>query len=304
MLLIPLLLSLASSAQAPPLPEGMASRERDLIYGRKYGMSLTMDRFVPTKPNGKAVVWVVSGGWFSNPDSINPGAAVPFCKAGYQVFAVCHGSQPRFTIPEIINDMHRSTRWIRANASRFQIDPDAIGVTGGSAGGHLSLMLGMVHLPGDPKAKDPVDRQPSGCQAVGCFFPPTDFLNWTKPGEVMLGKPHVLKNLPPAFDFHAQDKVTGQFTVITDQKERERIGKEISPITHVGPGSAPVYLVQGTTDLLVPQIQAETFMSALKEKGIANELVIKKGAGHGWLGMDKDLEQFAKWFDKHLVKAK
>ena len=75
-------------------------------------------------------------------------------------------------------------------------------------------------------------------------------------------------------------------------------------LTHVGPGSAPVYLVQGTTDLLVPQIQAETFMSALKEKGIANELVIKKGAGHGWLGMDKDLEQFAKWFDKHLAKAK
>ena len=59
MLLIPLLVSLATSAQAPPLPEGIASRERDLIYGRKYGMSLTMDRFVPTKPNGKAVIWVV-----------------------------------------------------------------------------------------------------------------------------------------------------------------------------------------------------------------------------------------------------
>jgi acetyl esterase/lipase len=204
----------------------------------------------------------------------------------------------------VLDDMHRSTRWIRHNAKKYQIDPDAIGVTGGSAGGHLSLMLGMVHLPGDPKASDPVNRQPSGVQAVACFFPPTDFLNWTKPGEVMLGKPHVLKNIPPAFDFHTQDKVTGQFNVITDQKERERIGKEISPITHVGPKSAPVYLVQGTNDLLVPQIQAEIFMAALKEKGIANELVIKKGAGHGWANMDKDIEQFAKWFDKHLAATK
>jgi acetyl esterase/lipase len=295
------LFSIASAGQSPPLPEGIASRDRDLIYGRKYGMSLTMDRLVPAKPNGKAVVWVVSGGWFSNPDSINPATAAPLCKAGYQVFAVCHGSQPRFTIPEILDDMHRSTRWIRANASRFQVDPVSIGVTGGSAGGHLSLMLGMVHRPGDAKAKDPVDRQPSGCQAVACFFPPTDFLNWTRPGEVMLGKPHLLKNLPPAFDFHTQDKLTGQFRLITDEKERERIGKEISPISHISAGSAPVYLVQGTSDLLVPQSQAETFMGALKEKGIAGELVIKRGAGHGWAGMDKDLEQFAIWFDKHLA---
>jgi len=299
-----LLVGLLTVSQVPPLPEGIASRERDIIYGRKYGMSLTMDRFTPTKPNGKAVIWVVSGGWFSNPDSINTGFVTPLCQAGYQVFAVCHGSQPRFTIPEVLDDMHRSTRWIRHNAKKYQIDPDAIGVTGGSAGGHLSLMLGMVHLPGDPKASDPVNRQPSGVQAVACFFPPTDFLNWTKPGEVMLGKPHVLKNIPPAFDFHTQDKVTGQFNVITDQKERERIGKEISPITHVGPKSAPVYLVQGTNDLLVPQIQAEIFMAALKEKGIANEFVIKKGAGHGWANMDKDIEQFAKWFDKHLAATK
>lgn len=299
-----LLVGMLSVSQVAPLPEGIASRERDLIYGRKYGMSLTMDRFTPVKPNGKAVIWVVSGGWFSNPDSINPGGVAPLCRAGYQVFAVCHGSQPRFTIPEVLDDMHRSTRWIRHHAKKYQIDPDALGVTGGSAGGHLSLMLGMVHLPADPKAADPVNRQPSGVQAVACFFPPTDFLNWSKPGEVMLGKPHVLKQLPPAFDFHTQDKVTGQFNLITDQQERERIGKQISPITHIGPKSAPVYLVQGTKDLLVPQVQAETFMAALKEKGIPNELVIKQGAGHGWANMDKDVEQFAKWFDKHLVPAK
>jgi acetyl esterase/lipase len=187
----------------------VAIRERDLIYGRKYGLSLTMDRFVPRTPNGKAVVLVISGGWFSSPEALPIDFVKPMCQAGYQVFAVAHGSQPRFTIPEILDDMHRATRWIRANAKRFQIDPNNLGIYGGSAGGHLSLMLGMVHKPGDPKANDPVERQPSGVQAVGCFFPPTDFLNWSKPGEVMLGKPHILPNIPPAFDFHKQDPKTG-----------------------------------------------------------------------------------------------
>lgn len=278
----------------------VALRERDLIYGRKYGMSLTMDRFVPKSPNGKAVILVISGGWFSSPEALSIDFVKPMCRAGYQVFAVAHGSQPRFTIPEILDDMHRATRWIRANAKRFQIDPDNLGIYGGSAGGHLSLMLGMVHRPGDPKAKDPVDRQPSGVQAVGCFFPPTDFLNWSKPDEVMLGKPHILPNIPPAFDFHRQDSKTGQFITITDQAEREKIGKAISPITHVGPKSAPVQLVQGTNDLLVPDFQARIFETAMKKAGIPCDLIIKEGAGHGWQGMDKDVDNFAKFFDKHL----
>lgn len=282
----------------------VAQRDRDLIYGRKYGLSLTMDRFVPKNPNGKAVILVISGGWFSSPEALSLDFVKPMCSAGYQVFAVAHGSQPRFTIPEILDDMHRATRWIRANAKRFQIDPDHLGVYGGSAGGHLSLMLGMVHRPGDSKAKDPVDRQPSGVQAVGCFFPPTDFLNWSKPGEVMLGKPHILPNIPPAFDFHKQDAKTGQFIIINDQAEREKIGKEISPITHVGPKSAPVQLVQGTKDLLVPDYQARIFEEAMKKAGIPCDLIIKEGAGHGWLGMDKDVANFAKFFDKHLVVEK
>lgn len=282
----------------------VAIRERDLIYGRKYGLSLTMDRFVPRNPNGKAVVLVISGGWFSSPEALPIDFVKPMCQAGYQVFAVAHGSQPRFTIPEILDDMHRATRWIRANAKRFQIDPNNLGIYGGSAGGHLSLMLGMVHKPGDPKANDPVERQPSGVQAVGCFFPPTDFLNWSKPGEVMLGKPHILPNIPPAFDFHKQDPKTGQFITITDQAEREKIGKEISPITLVGPKSAPVQLVQGTNDLLVPDYQARIFEEAMKKAGIPCDLIIKQGAGHGWAGMDKDVANFAKFFNQHLGATK
>src|SRR5262245_26424252 len=81
----------------------------DVIYGRKFGTALTMDVFTPkANPNGAAVVWVVSGGWFSAHEAINPAFVGELLKRGYTVFAVVHGSQPKYTIPEIVQDMHRA----------------------------------------------------------------------------------------------------------------------------------------------------------------------------------------------------
>src|SRR5438067_2239527 len=73
-------------------------RLRDVIYGRKFGLAMTMDIYQPVKPNGAGVIFVVSGGWFSNPDTFNGVWATELLKRGYTVFAVAHGSQPKFTI--------------------------------------------------------------------------------------------------------------------------------------------------------------------------------------------------------------
>src|SRR5262249_407611 len=152
---------------------------KDVIYGRKWGMNLTFDVFAPRKnPNGLGLVWTVSGGWFSSHANINPVFVNEFTKRGYTVFAVVHGSQPKFTIPEILGDMHRAARVGRGSAKRWKIDPDRIGIYGLSAGGHLSLMQGTAGNAGNPKSKDPVEAISSRVQAVACFFPPTDFLNY------------------------------------------------------------------------------------------------------------------------------
>ena len=210
------------------------TRIDDVIYGRKYGLAMTMDVFTPKeKANGKGVIFCVCGGWFSS----KPGSTVspyfkPFLDRGYVVFAVVHGSQPKFTIPEILEDMHRAVRFIRHNASKYNIDPDKLGIAGGSAGGHLSLMQGTAPKPGDPKATDPVERESSKIAAVACFFPPTDFLNYGKPGNVALGG-GTLKDFRPPFDFWERDKETNKLVVIADEERRKAIGKTISPITHV-----------------------------------------------------------------------
>jgi acetyl esterase/lipase len=218
------------------------------------------------------------------------------------VFAVVHGSQPKFTIPEVLEDMHRAVRFIRANASKYRVDPDRIAITGGSAGGHLSLMQGNAPRPGDPKARDPVDRLPSRVAVVGCFFPPTDFLNYGVEGNVALGG-GTLRGFRPPFDFWEREKGTNKLVVIADEERRKEIGRRISPAYHVSKSSAPALVIHGDADKLVPIQQAELMAAAYKKAGVPFELVVKKGGGHGWVGMDKDLATIADWFDRHLAPA-
>src|SRR5437016_1450637 len=88
------------------------TRKEDVVYGRRDGTALTLDVFTPkANANGAAIIWVVSGGWFSSHDSINAGFAREYVKRGYTVFAVVHRSNPRFTILEALEDMNRSVRY-------------------------------------------------------------------------------------------------------------------------------------------------------------------------------------------------
>ena len=262
----------------------------EVIYGRKFGTALTLDVFRPASTNTLGVVAIISGGFFSSHEAINPGMLRPFLDRGYTVFAVVHGSQPRYIIPEIIGDLHRSVRWIRRHAADYGIRPDRLGVFGASAGGHLSLTLGTQGGLGDPSAKDPVDRESSAVQAVACFFPPTDYLNWRESGDDAVGV-GVLKDFKPAFGPRS------------DTEDGRRVyGKEISPIYFVSDTLPPTYIVHGDADRLVPIHQAEIFVKRCQEAGVKAPVTLDRrpGKDHGWPGMDQDLVLFADWFDRHL----
>lgn len=278
------------------------TRKEDVIYGRKFGTALTMDVFTPKKDaKGIGVIFVVSGGWFSAHEVISLGFVEALTKRGFTVFAVVHGSQPKFTITEAVADMNRSVRFIRHNAKEYGIDPDRIGIYGGSAGGHLSLMQGLAGGPGNPKSPDPVERESSRVQAVACFFPPTDFFNYGKPGEDALGR-GILNGFQAPFDFHELDPKNNKFVPVDEARKKE-IGKTISPITHASADDPPTLIYHGDADKLVPIQQSEILIEALKKAGVPAKLVNKPGANHGWAMMEKDIDAFADWFDEHL-KAK
>ena len=126
----------------------------DVVYGHKDGMALTFDVFTPAAPNGVGILNMVSGGWVSRwtpPDRARAGFEA-LLNAGFTVFSVRHGSSPRFKVPEAHADVRRAVRFVRLHASTYGVDPDRLGVYGGSAGGHLSLMLGLASDDGDASA--------------------------------------------------------------------------------------------------------------------------------------------------------
>jgi acetyl esterase/lipase len=161
-------------------------------------------------------------------------------------------------------------------------------------------MLGTTGADGDPKAADATDRASSRVGAVACFFPPTDFLNYGEKGKVSLGR-GTLEGFKAPFDFLELDPITRSFNLVLDEGKRRAIGKQISPIYHVAKDSAPALIVHGDADKLVPIQQAEVIVAKLKEAGVPAELVVKKGAGHGWPDILKDMPTLADWFDKHLA---
>jgi acetyl esterase/lipase len=270
-------------------------RTEDVIYHRKFGTALTLDVFEPEKKNGAAVLFMVSGGFVSSHDSISAKTYYPFLERGYTVFAIVHACQPKFQIPDITQDIHRAVRFVRHNAARWGIDTNKFGITGGSAGGHLSITMGTQGRTGSPTAKDPVDRASSAVQAVACFFPPTDFLNWGEPGDNQVGIGKVGTQFKGAFGTRS-DTAEG----------RAELGKEISPINFVTAAMPPTLVVHGDADKLVPIYQAEIFEKKCKEAEAPFKLIVKPGADHGWAGMENDLKVFADWFDEHLrgLKAK
>lgn len=280
------------------------NRKEDVIYGRKYGTALTMDVFTPKEDaRGVGVILVVSGGWFSAHEAISEPLVKPLVDRGYTVFAVVHGSQPKFTIPEILGDMHRAVRFIRHHAKNYDIDPDQLGIYGGSAGGHLSLMQGAAGTEGKSDAKDPVERESSRVQAVACFFPPTDFLNYGQMGHEAIGT-GVLAAFRAPFDFQVMNPDLRAFVPIVDHAKIREIGREISPYYHVTSDDPPMLIVHGDADKLVPIQQSERMVEALKTVGVEAKLVVKAGGGHGWADWQGDVEQFADWFDAHLKSTK
>lgn len=264
-------------------------RTDGIAYGERHGRPLTMDVIRPARPNGLAVALMVSGGWKSSgPGGAPTWLAAPLLRSGYTVFAVCHVSQPEATVQEIFDDMQRGIRFIRAHAAEHGVRPDRIGVTGGSAGGHLSLLLATRGDGGRPDAADPVDRQPSTVQAVAIFYPVTDLLDLGASTENLHdgGAP---KSFRKAFG-----------PTVTNLAAWTNIATALSPARHDHATLPPTLIHHGLADTLTPPEQTERFAARAHAAGRRVEVVWHPGAQHGWLTMPWDIRHFARWFDQHL----
>lgn len=256
----------------------------DVVYGHKLGLAMTCDVFTPAEnANGAGVLFMVSGGWYSNwmPPEQFQNHVKPLTDKGFTVFAVRHGSSPKFSIAEAVSDVRRSVRFIRMNADQFKVDPNRIGVYGMSAGGHLSLMLGTTSDEGNPDAKDPVEKVSDRVNAVVAYVAPTDLQIMAKDAP---------DRLPAYAKFPALD---------IDMKA----AAVDSPLLYVTSDDAPTLLLAGDKDDLVPVEHSRRIQAAFEKEKVVSQLIEFKGAGHGFQGEDakKSTEDMVAWFVTHLA---
>jgi acetyl esterase/lipase len=261
----------------------------DVVYGHKDGLALTLDVHKPSgNANRGAVLFMVSGGWYSvwaPPEATRP-LISPFLDHGFAVFAVRHGSSPRYTIPEAVADVREAVRFVRGHAADFDIDAERLGVFGMSAGGHLALMLGTTGDDGHTAKKGTAESEiPSRVSAVVAFVPPTDLrvAVWESP-----------ESLPAYRGFPA-------LNLAMDKAE------ENSPLVHVTPDDAPALVVMGEKDELVPPRHGTWIEEAFQAKKVPSKLLIVRDAGHdlgGAAHRSQMYDEAVQWFNKHLLDKK
>lgn len=284
-------------------------RRRDVIYGRKYGMALTMDVFAPKNAKSIGVLWIVSGSGRSDHTKIDRPSYRKrigiLLNKGYTVFAVVHSSAPRFTLQDMAEDIHRAVRFVRLSSDEFRIDPDRIGIAGASAGGALSLLVGTSGKEGDPNSVDPVERVSSNVQAVGCFFAPTDWLNIDGKGTNVIDFQKMKYGfVDPSFEFYDFNPNRQTYRIITEQTRIKELLKELSPISHVTEDDAPTLIIHGDADPFIPFQQSLRLIERLEKASVPSKLITRKGKGHGWTDWEEDVVLIADWFDRHLKISK
>jgi dipeptidyl aminopeptidase/acylaminoacyl peptidase len=271
----------------------------DVVYGHKAGLAMVFNVYEPRDPIGLGIIFINSGGWRSpfwplvsdsdegggrlltrsELEELNPrwGAFRPqqLLDHGYTVFDVRHGSSPRFTVPEIVSDLRRAVRFIRLHAPDFGVDPQRLGLWGGSAGGHLSLMLATASEIRNEHIEDPVESASGQVAAAVTFFPPTDLTRWATPERF---------ERYPAIQF---DRVHYL---------------DYSPIQFASDDDPPILIIHGDQDDGVPIEEGRTMYEALIGAGAEAKFVVIEGAGHGFLGnhADRAAAEMVDWFDQHL----
>jgi acetyl esterase len=281
--------AISAVACAPLLMLGANTRtptQDGLAYGVADGQQLTMDYYAPKGKGPHPIAIIIHGGGYQRGDSKSGSEA--YCAdflapAGYAVFSVNYRLAPKYPYPYMVYDVERSVRYLRYNAKKWNAEPNEIALVGGSAGGFLSNMVGLLGAPGDPKAADPVDRQSARVQAVVTLFAQSSF-----------------STVPLNADVHAL------LDALIQQKGEEGALREASPITYVSRNAPPFLQVLGDKDEYIPFSEATNLQTALQAVGVESEIIRIPGGMHGTGGWYKlpdvpDWEvQMTEWLNQQL----
>ena len=261
----------------------------DVVYGHKDGMALVYDVLMPDSANGAAILFMMSGGWYSSwaPPETRARQFKDMLDAGFTLIPVYHGSAPRYHVPDAYSDVSRAVRHVKLNAVSYGVDVNRIGVTGGSAGGHLSLMLGLDSDTGKNDERDAVMQVDNSVAAVVAYFPPVAF---REEESLPVG---IVNNV-------AEEELLSRFPALDYDPE---LVPTVSPILFVDANDPPTLLIHGDEDPLVDVTHSYAIKEKFEKEGVESKLIVIPGGKHGFGGEDAARANKARleWFQKFLL---
>lgn len=267
--------------------------EKDIPYVEHGDPAQILDIYLPETPPTHPqplLIWIHGGGWSGG--SKEQGPMKEFLAAGYIFASIEYRFSQKALFPAQIQDCQAAIRFLRANALKYAIDAEHVGVAGTSAGGHLVALVGTS---GGKKAFPPVGEhleQSDQVQAVCDFYGPTDFTTVAR----QAAEDTTVRNV---FHFNDGDPYSRLIGARLDDLEK---ALAVSPVHYATKDSAPFLIIHGTADTRVPFAQSVELADVLQGAGVEVTLQKIPGGSHGgkpfW---SRDVNQLMhRFFDKHL----
>ena len=262
-----------------PVPETVIET-RDIEYGNVNGRPLLLDLYRPKEQSEPlpGVLFIHGGGWSGGKRSDYKYYCVRFPQMGYVVATVSYRLVGEATFPACVEDVKCAVRWMRAHAEEYGIDPDRIAAIGGSAGGHLSMMLGYAADVPELEGAGGHAEYSSAVQAVVNLYGPTD--------------------LTPE-EFHEHPTLVSFFggKTFSEAEDQYRLA---SPLTHLKAGAPPTLVIHGTDDDVVPVAQADLLVERLKELEVPHAYLRMQGYPHT-LDILLEINRHVRWHIYHFL---
>lgn len=268
------LTALAPAQQAPAAPPSAPPKQalsegartlRDLAYVEDGHARQKLDLYLPAQPTGPLLVWIHGGGWRAGDKRNPPGLAA--LKMGVALASIEYRLSQHAIFPAQIEDCKAAIRWLRAHAAEYGYDPKKIAVWGASAGGHLAALLAVTGQVKDFDVGANLDQSSAVVCAID-WFGPADFEAY----DPKLPTPMVQRE-------NSESVIALLFG--GPVSEKLQLARRASPVTWVTKDAAPILIMQGTNDPLVPLDQSQRLADRMKAAGADVTLDVIQDAGHG-----------------------
>lgn len=274
-----------SAFTAPPVPDTV-TWEEGIEYTNPDEQHLQLNLARPKSGEGPfpAILCIHGGGFRAGKREGYDGLCVRLAERGYVAATITYRLAPKYQFPAAVHDTKAAVRWMRASSKKYHVDPNRIGVTGGSAGGHLAQFLGVTANVPQFEGTGGNPDQPSSVTCVVNVYGPSDFT----------------KSYGKSVDAHE----VLPLWLGGNLETKRALHIQASPLYWVTPNAAPTLCIHGTEDKYVAHEHAVWIVEKMKAATVDAELLTLEGAGHGFKGADAEKADKAlfEYFDKMLKK--